>query len=63
MNENIYNMKLHTSIIIEIDDELELEIIRVPGGWIYYDNGLGVFVPFNDEFDSELLQKIKEGEK
>ena len=49
----IYNMKLHE----EISLTNWIDILRVPGGWIYqasqlrYDgDNMAVFVPFNNEF-------------
>lgn len=56
MNE-IYKMKLHD---VFNPENLQLSIIRVPGGWIYEsfnDTGMGgyegscVFVPYNNEFE------------
>ena len=48
--EDIYKMKLHEIIKIN-EGELYNKIIRVPGGWIYYNQKQqapnGVFVPFN----------------
>ena len=47
--ENIYGMKLHQVII-----EGNMEILRVPGGWVYTVLGTNsIFVPFNNEFKNE----------
>lgn len=52
MNENyeqdMYALKLHEGIKFDSG----VEILRVPGGWIYamYPGGKITFVPFNDEF-------------
>lgn len=56
----IYKMQLHEEQVKPSHD-LDIKIIRVPGGWIYvnriYDGTTGwtyvnnmVFVPFNNEF-------------
>lgn len=58
----IYKMKLHEEQV-KPSQELDIKIIRVPGGWIYvnriYDVTTGwvlvnsmVFVPFNNEFQA-----------
>lgn len=50
MYDDMYNMKLNESRRI---DNLNAEIIRVPGGWIYhffFDVASSVFVPFDNEF-------------
>jgi hypothetical protein len=54
-SKDLYSMKLHESISINT----VLDIVRVPGGWIYrtgIDNGNGYdlsqsFVPYHNEFD------------
>jgi len=72
---NIFQMELHSVIY----DKGYLQIIRVPGGWIYFcekndqfhggGEGLsnGVFVPYNDQFYTEELSweasKIKPSEQ
>jgi hypothetical protein len=44
--KSIYRMELHQRII-----EGSMEILRVPGGWIYSIGGIhSVFVPLNNEF-------------
>jgi len=46
--KSIYEMELHEELV-----SVELSIIRVPGGWIYYyplHRPVNVFVPFDDEF-------------
>ena len=61
--KDIYKMELHEELLADpIEDELPggskfeclpLRILRVPGGWIYYNiyatNG-GVFIPFPPSF-------------
>lgn len=53
--EELYNLKLHQSCIIE-DQGLWIEALRVPGGWLYYfvDKGHNLltssFVSFDNEF-------------
>jgi len=63
-SKSIYGMKLHEELIAEpmvdkLGEEgaefecLPLRVLRVPGGWIYYNiyaTQGGVFVRFNDEF-------------
>lgn len=62
MTKNIYNLKLHESIFI--DDKSSIEVMRVPGGWIYTfiqwyysiddeKNRHSVFVPFDNSFIKE----------
>ena len=53
MDIDIYSMKLHETVITTTDDiKREIEITRVPGGWIYARPALStsVFVPFDNEF-------------
>ena len=56
MGKSIYNMKLHETITIDTF----LDILRVPGGWIYFtyhengstgilDTTTSTFVPFNNK--------------
>ena len=47
MENNIYGMKLHDMIVMK---GKEIEVLRVPGGWIYTltDLATSVFVPFDD---------------
>ena len=63
MNKEVYEMNLHDMLFIE---ELDMRIMRVPGGWIYYQNtytsadvydmpnstetATAVFVPYNRDF-------------
>lgn len=48
---DIYKLKMHEKIGITND---KVEILRVPGGWIYTiwdrDMWTSIFVPFNNEF-------------
>lgn len=56
MEKTIYEIKLHESITIN-----GLEIIRVPGGWIYsrYPNAL-VFVPYYNDVDEYYKKFLEE---
>lgn len=49
-NKNVYKMKLHENIAINT----LIQVLRVPGGWVYTIRRNGeigcVFVPFNNEF-------------
>jgi hypothetical protein len=53
-SKSVYDMELHEELIADpiIDDEFEclpLRVLKVPGGWIYYNvyvTSVGVFVPF-----------------
>ena len=46
---DIYKMKLHEKTKVN-----GMRIMRVPGGWIYDEmNNIQLFVPFNNEFQSE----------
>jgi len=54
---SIYELRLNQAVISDNDwweeDVAPLTILRVPGGWIYYNTHLGsngVFVPFDNEF-------------
>lgn len=52
MIKSIYELKLHE--VMELDD-LELDILRVPGGWLYN----SVFVPYSNEFkNSEISDRL-----
>ena len=57
----IYKLKLHESICIDNACNAKLEIIRVPGGWIYtvYYPGIqnvnSEFIPFDNEFQRERM--------
>ena len=45
--ETIYTLDLHESLMFEGD----IEVFRVPGGWIYSSPSMSsVFVPYNDEY-------------
>ena len=48
---NIHDMKLHEWLNIE-DTVLhyEMDLLRVPNGWIYYTCNNAVFVPYSKEF-------------
>lgn len=53
----IYELKLHDSTWVE-EKGLNINILRVPGGWIYNQRLLNetitsVFVPFNTEFNNK----------
>jgi hypothetical protein len=58
-SKSVYDMELNEELIADpiIDDGfnfecLPLRVLRVPGGWIYYNiyaTGGGVFVPFVKE--------------
>jgi len=63
LGANIYNMKLHEKVDIKYRTEEDtydhgmLEIIRVPGGWLYRRNwsngdnyGPMTFVPYDNQF-------------
>lgn len=56
--KTIYNLKLHESLKIVRD---LLEVIRVPGGWIYVGHARGnkfaIFVPFSNEFNPNNPEK------
>ena len=55
--KELYSMKLmdHLPIILYPDEFYEVEdyVKRVPGGWIFYNEERGVFVPYSDEFNHE----------
>lgn len=61
MEKNIYNLKLHEKIKFD-----QIEIIRVPGGWIYNHQRTQVnienpcFVPFHEEFKKPKQKKLFE---
>jgi len=57
---DIYKMELHDKITVSDPSRVGLmEIIRVPGGWVYsldypgYGQSPTVFVPFNNEFENK----------
>jgi hypothetical protein len=49
--KTIYELKLH-----EILDVNFFSVLRVAGGWLYFDKGnmLVTFVPFNNEFQEVI---------
>ena len=63
MNKALYDMKLHA----RIDLSNTLDVIRVPGGWIYrtsIENGTGgydlstCFVPYDNGFDERTITDL-----
>jgi hypothetical protein len=54
--KNIYDLKLHEIIQIKGENNADIEVVRVPGGWVYSFNYPGyrqspiVFIPFSNEF-------------
>ena len=52
---NIHKLELHESYIVDSN----LEVIRVPGGWIYvmkhkpFNQLISVYVPYSGEFKDE----------
>ncbi|MFX0022147.1 MAG: hypothetical protein ACFE9S_07460 [Candidatus Hermodarchaeota archaeon] len=63
---NMYHLTLHKSMRAHSEDT-EIEIIRVPGGWIYrffqwipsenkWINATSVYIPYNNEFDDYRLE-------
>ncbi len=56
MNKTIYELDLHESIEFEVNSG-HLNILKVPGGWLYEKRVPGVsvsvtFVPYNKEYDT-----------
>jgi len=57
---HLYEMKLHDEVELKVGPS-EYRILRVPGGWIYYNPRLdqrqmnSTFVPFDNEFQKESL--------
>lgn len=47
--DNIYKMMLHEVIVFDNCCD-QVQIMRVPGGWIYTKLGSSVFVPFDTGF-------------
>jgi len=58
--KNIYEIKLHEETVITIGPA-EYRVLRVPGGWIYYNPRLdndqmnSTFVPFDNEFQKQEM--------
>jgi len=67
--KNVCDMEPHEElladpIVVELEyggshECLPIRVLRVPGGWIYYNpyigvSGVGVFVPFNNEFQEKI---------
>ena len=44
--QKIYELYLHEETVINN----KISVIRVPGGWIYHNIHLSVFIAFNKEF-------------
>ncbi len=63
--KSTYDLELNEVMVSEDDGEtLSLSILKVPGGWIYYNTYLGstgVFVPFN-VFIGQELEELDEEE-
>lgn len=57
MEKDIYSMELHETMSTGAPAYRYI-VIRVPGGWIYDNEDVAVFVPFNNEFQN--TQKDKE---
>ena len=55
----IYDLKLHQALQLNN----QVEIARVPGGWVYTIRGRSVFVPFNDEFLEKEEEDPLKGQK
>tara|TARA_B100000378_G_C17772881_1_gene317323 strand:- start:222 stop:386 length:165 start_codon:yes stop_codon:yes gene_type:complete len=53
MADSIYDLNLHEGMTIHNNGRISVEVLKVPGGWIYHyktQNGIsGTFVPYNDE--------------
>lgn len=51
-DKDLYSMKLHDIISVK---GTTLQILRVPGGWIYINTNTGhqTFVPFDNQFQPE----------
>jgi len=51
--KDVYDLALH-----EMADIKSFTVLRVPGGWIYYDKSaeVGVFVPWDNEYQ---LRSVK----
>jgi len=50
---NVYDMQLHDR---EEDRDLGILVLRVPGGWIYYERDVdsysnGTFVPYTNKYE------------
>jgi hypothetical protein len=65
-SKSVYDMELHEELLAEPLKDitvggsefecLPLRVLRVPGGWLYYNmyaSNVGVFVPFDNEFEGE----------
>jgi hypothetical protein len=50
MEKTIYDLELHETI--RTPENGNVQVMRVPGGWIYDYFGRGVFVPYNNEFET-----------
>jgi hypothetical protein len=61
-DKSIYELKFHESLSFSDGEHKDINITRVPGGWIYRildsDFNNTIFVPFSDEFMSEDTFKL-----
>ena len=48
----IYELKLNEDLMFE-SEQLEVYVLRVPGGWVYIIGQTSAFVPFNNEFQKD----------
>lgn len=59
---NIHKLEIHESCIVDSN----LEVIRVPGGWIYlikhkpFNQVVSVYVPYSGEFKDEKPKETSE---
>jgi hypothetical protein len=63
--ESLYDMALHATLVLKNTVGGQMEVTRVPGGWVYCFEYPGfrqsqiVFVPFDNGFMDEIINNKK----
>ena len=55
--DNIFSLKLHQTIKLT---EINVSVIRVPGGWVYEKLNKMIFIPYCDEFNTNKIDYVNE---
>ncbi len=59
LTKSIYDLELHEKRFL--DEDRDLIVTRVPGGWIYRSLRVAVFVPFHDGFTDKPAPTAPDG--
>ena len=67
--KTVYNLGLHETLVVQNSVKGNMEITRVPGGWLYAMEYPGfrqspvTFVPFDNGFQGDVEYKFNSGNK